>query len=65
MEIKTKFAIGDGVWTIRKCKAVSFEIGCVMYDESGVYYGVYAYELTPESQCFATKEELLKHVADD
>ena len=65
MEIKTKFAIGDEVWTIRKCKAVNFKIETLMYNGECVYYGTSTFELTHETQCFATKEELIKQLTDD
>lgn len=63
MEIITKFAIGSKVWTVRDCKAVCFEVGCILYD-GGVCYGETRFDIIPETQCFATKEELLKHIAD-
>lgn len=65
MEIKTKFALGDKVWTIRNCKAVSFEVACILWDDGGIYYGVSCYDYTSESHCFASKEEMLKYVAED
>ena len=62
MEIKTKFNLGDKVWTIRDCKAVCFKIGCILYD--GVtYYGETRYDMIIESECFPTKEALMEHVA--
>lgn len=64
MEIKTKFAIGDKLWTVNGCKAVQFEVVCIFYNGE-VRYGDSRYSVTPESMCFATKEELLKYVADN
>ena len=63
MEIKTKFALGDTVWTVANCRAASFEISAILFDGC-TYYGPTRYDLTEESMCFGTKEELLKHVAD-
>ena len=59
MEISTKFAIGDKVWKIHDSKA-----GCILYD-GAVYYGATRYDVTIATQCFASKEELLKYVADN
>lgn len=63
MEILTKFALSDKIWRLQNCKAVCFEVKHVAYD-GGVYYGSNPYDLTPESQCFGSKEELIKYVAD-
>lgn len=65
MQIKTKFAVGDTVWTIRDCKAAPFEIGCIVFDGTSVYYGETRFDTVVESQCFATKEGLLKYAAGD
>lgn len=65
MEIITKFPIGAKVWTIRDCKAATFKVGCILYDGTNLYYGETRFDTIIESQCFATKEELLKHVVDD
>lgn len=64
MEILTKFALGDKAWTMRDCKATLFEIGCIVYDGT-VRYGASFYDTIPESQCFFSKEELLKYAMDD
>lgn len=64
MEISTELAIGDKAWKIRDSKAVCFEIGCILYD-GAIYYGETRYDVTISTQCFATKEELLKYVSDD
>lgn len=65
MEIKTKFAIGDKVWTIKNCKAVEFEVVVITLFGTVIFYGSDRYEMIDEAMCFATKEELLKFVADD
>lgn len=64
MEISTKFAIGDKVWKIHDSKAVCFEIGCILYD-GAVYYGETRYDVTISTQCFATKEELIKYITSE
>lgn len=61
MEIKTKFNLGDKVWRIHNSKAVSFEIGCILYD-GATYYGETRYDTTIESECFPTKEALIEYV---
>ena len=64
MEIKTKFNLGDKVWKIHDSKAVCFKIGCILYD-GAAYYGKSRYDLTLASQCFPTKEALIKYVSGD
>lgn len=63
MEIITKFSLGDKLWTVRDCQAVCFEVGCIIYD-GAVYYGETRYDATLETQCFDSKESLIKHIAD-
>lgn len=63
MEIKTKFALGDKVWIVRDSKARCFEVGCILFD-GAVYYGETRYDTTLESQCFPTKEALIKYISD-
>lgn len=64
MEIKTEHSLGDKLWRVRDSKANCFEVRCIVYDGT-VYYGETCYELTLSTQCFATKEGLLKYVADN
>lgn len=64
MEISTEFAIGDKVWKIHDSKAICFEIDCILYDGS-VYYGENRYDMTIATQCFASKEELIKYVTSE
>lgn len=63
MEILTKFAIGDNVWTIKDCKAVCFEVGSILYD-GAVYYGETRYDAIIETECFDSRESLIKHIVD-
>lgn len=64
MEIKTRFALGDKVWKVENSKAVCFEVCHIAYD-GAVYYGTCSYDTCVETQCFATKEELIKYLSDD
>lgn len=75
MEIKTKFTIGDKVWTIRGCKAVEFEICSISITSPKTllpmihitYCGAYndgKITTAAEPECFASKEELLKYVTN-
>lgn len=64
MELKTKFAIGDKVWIVRESKAIRFTIGCIIFD-GAVYYGETRYDVTIESQCFPSKEALIKYISDN
>lgn len=65
MEIKTKFAIGDKVWTIQNCKATQFKIRFIGVYDGVITYGADRYASIPESECFATKEELLKYITTE
>lgn len=64
MEISTEFAIGDKAWKIHDSKAVCFKIGCILYD-GAVYYGENRYDMTISTQCFATKDELIKYITSE
>lgn len=65
MEIITKSSIGDSLWRIENSKAKRFDVKVILFDGEEASYGDNRYCFTPESQCFATKEELLKYAADD
>lgn len=66
MEIKTKFSIGDKVWTISNCKATCIEINCIICEVGGVSYASSRYgQAIPENLCFNTKSELLEYISDD
>lgn len=65
MEIKTKFNFGDKVWTISQCKAAQFTIGFIGVYDGVIVYGSDKYNLIPESECFATKDKLLKYITGD
>lgn len=73
MEIKTRFAPGDRVWAIRDCKAVEIAICSISINSpktllptahitySGTYNGG-KIAILDESECFATKEELINYL---
>lgn len=65
MDVYLKYDLRDKVWTISQCKAVQFTIGFIGIYDGAVVYGANKYDLIPESECFATKEELLKYVNGD
>lgn len=62
MEIKTKFSIGQTLWTVRDCKTLSFEVNGIFYDGNVTYYGKPNFYSIPESQCFLTQEELMEYI---
>ncbi len=64
MEIKTKFNRGDKLWRIEHGKARQFVVDCIHYD-GAVYYGDTRYDMMLESECFATKEELIEYITSD
>ena len=68
MEIKTKFAIGDKVWIVKDSKAVTKTVDSIHIYKSGATYSAKensSYMSIPESQCFATKEELIAYITSD
>lgn len=66
MEIKTKFSLGDKVWTIRDFKATEIEIDAMTVNINGVWIrGKEDYTSFHEDTCFATKVELIRHIAGD
>ena len=63
MEIKTKFAIGDSVWSTLENRAHGFEIKSILTskDANGnlkISYVDGSFNSYPEHQCFLSKEEL-------
>lgn len=66
MEIKTKFNIGDKVWTIRNCKATEIEVAAMVIDVNGVWIrSKEVYSVFHEDNCFPAKEALINHILDD
>lgn len=73
MEIKTRFDIGDKVWTLSRNKAVEFEVCSISISRAKTllpityitYCGAYSdgkITIAPESDCFASKEELINRI---
>ncbi len=72
MDIKTKFAIGDTIWTLRDLKPVEFEVGSISVTQAKtvppqniITYGsctIEAYICANENECFASREELLNYI---
>lgn len=67
MEIKTKYNLGDNVFTLSKeMKIVEKEVKRVSVfvwpDETRVNYDFVDGSDAYEDKCFASKEELLKHI---
>lgn len=66
MEIKTKFNIGDTLFTIENMRITSFEIDAVsvfMTKKSvtvNYYSGVMSHK---ETECFPTKESLIDYIS--
>lgn len=70
MEIITKFPLGDKIWYVDDSRAVNAEIiGIHVYPERISYSLSREGRSTPsaatEDKCFATKDELMKHVAGE
>lgn len=65
MEIKTKFNLGDNVWVVHNSRAIEIEVAVITVNCAGVSYYADTIGSFPESECFATKDELLKHVAGE
>lgn len=69
MEIKTKFNLGDKVWTLRNSKAVEMEIRTATISESGVSYigrlNDDTYMTAEEYQCFPTKDKLVDYIVKE
>lgn len=66
MEIKTKFAIGDRLWTIHNFKATEIEVVAIVIDAHEISVRAKEdYATFPEDNCFITKESLIKHLMGD
>lgn len=74
MQISTNFDIGDRVWTVKECKALEFEVCSISISSRSTpspaihitYCGAYSdgkITAALESECFASKEALLNHIA--
>lgn len=70
MEIKTRFAIGDSVWTIKDGRAYPMEVTAIIVtqDQNGlndVHYRDSDYLSFPERTCFLSKEELIDYFLNE
>ena len=66
MEIKTKFKLGARVWTIHNCKATEIEVAAMTVDINGVWIrDRHDYTSFHEDNCFATKDELIRHITSE
>lgn len=63
MEIKTKFALGEKVWTVDDCKATEIEVAAITIDAHGVWLrskaGCASFR---EEHCFPSKQSLVAHI---
>lgn len=63
MEIKTKFKLGDKVWTLKNFKATELEIdGYVINSDGKLRVRDAGYYLYDEEECFNSKEELVDFI---
>ena len=62
MNITTKFALGESVWSVLNGRAHGFEITAIVIEKSGpgivASYRDKSFNTYPEHQCFLSKEEL-------
>lgn len=65
MNIKTKFNIGDKVWTIINFRAVEIEVAAILCSADGICIrGLDEYTWIREENCFYSKELLIKYLSD-
>lgn len=73
MEIKTKFNIGDKVWTIKACELILMTITAVCITNSGIAYSLSyengltcenCYHYAPEEELFVEKQQLIDRITD-
>lgn len=66
MEIKTKFNLGDKVWTLKDFRATEIEVSGYEINSVGKLRvrdaGFYLYN---EDECFVSKEELVNYIVND
>lgn len=65
MEIKTKYQLGQTLWTIIGGKAATFVVAAIIIENDGIHYGKSPFCGIPEAQCFTTKDALIKYVMGD
>lgn len=68
MEIKTKYNVGDKLWTVKNCKAYEFEVDriyvCIGKEgqPSVTYYpkdGIMSSDSYTEQNCYKSREDLI------
>lgn len=66
MEIKTKYNVGDTLYTIEHFKIIKFEVAriCIFTYENGVniFYSSKNYIDYNENECFQTEDELINQL---
>lgn len=65
MEIKTKYQLGQTLWTIIGNKATTFTVAAIIIEDDGIRYGKSPFCGIPEAHCFESKDELIKYVLGD
>ena len=68
MEVKTKYNIGDAVYILEGYKIHCFNIVGVFFQQMGaspksIQYKFAVFPTKKESECFRTKEELIKFLS--
>mgnify|MGYP000049129599 FL=1 len=68
MEIKTKYNVGDKLWTVKNCKAYEFEVDRIYVSigkeekPSVTYYpkdGIISSDSYTEQNCYKSREDLI------
>lgn len=69
MQFETKYKIGDEVLVLKQSKAHKIVINSIIIMDMGVRYsdsmGYYVGESYPESECFATIDELIEYIKSE
>lgn len=65
MEIRTKFRIGDHLWSITNFKATEIEVAAIVIDADGVWVRNKDYALFHQDNCFASKDELIQYLTSE
>lgn len=69
MQFETKYNIGDEVLVLKQSKAQTIKINSIIISEIGIRYsdsvGYYVADSYPESECFATIDELIEYIKSE
>lgn len=69
MQFETKYKIGDEVLVLKQSKAQTIEINSIVISETGIRYsdsaGYFVANSYPESECFATIDELIEYIKSE